>query len=117
MSGKAALIVEDETEIREMFRLALEIEGYTVYVAANGKEGLNVLREISKPCVIFLDLMMPIMNGWQFVEELRKDDQLKSIPVVVVTAFNERTRPIDAQNILKKPVDLDILFKTADQYC
>ncbi len=117
MMNKSVLIVEDEEDIREMLRLALELEGYTVHTAPNGKAGLELLQSISKPCAILLDLMMPQMNGWQFIENLRQDHVYMIIPVVVVTAFNEKTRPIDAQMILKKPVDLELLLKTLNQYC
>jgi CheY-like chemotaxis protein len=117
MTCQSVLIVEDEQTIRETLQLTLEIEGYSVYTAENGKDGLEQLRQIPKPCLILLDLMMPVMNGWQFVEALHENTVLTTIPVVVVTAFNERTRSIRADGVMKKPVDLDALLATVKRYC
>jgi CheY-like chemotaxis protein len=117
MSQKIVLIVEDEEDIRETLRLSLELEGYAVQTAENGKTALELLQNGPLPCIILLDLMMPQMNGWQFTENVRKDENLKLIPIVVVTAFNERTRPIDVQKVMKKPVDLNDLINMIEKYC
>jgi CheY-like chemotaxis protein len=79
------LIVEDETATRELWRRMLEKEGWVVSEASNGREGLARLAE-RRPEVIFLDLMMPEMDGFQFVAEVRKSDSWRRIPIVVVTA-------------------------------
>ncbi len=115
--SKSILIVEDEESIRETLKLALEFEGYVVFTAVNGKEGLNVLPKLPRPCLILLDLMMPVMDGWEFVSALQKDKVLATIPVVVVTAFSNKAKTIHAKEILKKPIDLETLFKVAKQYC
>jgi len=114
---KEILIIEDDDGIRESLKFALELYGYEVSVAANGKEGLERLKTISKPCLILLDLMMPIMNGWQFAEALQEDMILAAIPIAVVTAFSERAKEVHAQAIVKKPVDVDALIKVVQQYC
>src|SRR4051812_23507934 len=102
---KNILIVEDDEGIRETLVLALELEGYTVTTAGNGQEGLDVLPHMQTPCLILLDLMMPVMNGWAFAEALRADMVLAAIPVVVVTAFSERAaRVTQARGVLKKPI-------------
>lgn len=86
------LIVEDEKGIQEVLKDALEMEGYTVFTADNGQEGLEMLPKMPTPCLILLDLMMPVMNGWQFAEVISKDMTLATIPVVLVTAYGDRAR-------------------------
>ena len=71
-----------------------------------GNRGLKSLAEQSLPDLILLDLMMPNMNGWQFREAQLRDPRLAAIPVVVLSATGERSRPIDAARILRKPVTL-----------
>src|SRR5437867_804386 len=79
------LVVEDEPSIRQMVRRVLEKEGWTVREAENGRAGLQAVAE-SKPAVILLDLMMPVMNGFDFIRELRKNKEWQHIPVVILTA-------------------------------
>lgn len=111
------LVIEDEETIREMLKLALEFQGYTVHTAANGEEGLDALRRIPRPCVILLDLMMPIMNGWEFINAVKQDTTLKGIPIVVVTAFAERGETVKTEQIINKPVNLEVLFEVVGRYC
>jgi CheY-like chemotaxis protein len=91
------LVVEDEPSIREMVRRVLEKEGWTVREAENGKAGLQAVAE-SKPAVILLDLMMPIMNGFDFIRELRKNPDWLEIPVVILTA---KDLTLDDRTLLK----------------
>lgn len=114
---RVILIVEDDEAIRETLRLALELEGYSVATAADGKEGLEALSKIERPCLILLDLMMPIMNGWQFAEAIEKDMILAQIPIAVVTAYAEKATSIKSKAIIKKPVDLDALFRIVEKWC
>ncbi|HEV3085063.1 MAG TPA: response regulator, partial [Gemmataceae bacterium] len=80
-----SLLVEDDPEIRGLLRRALENEGWTVTEAGNGREGLDqAVRQ--RPDVILLDLLMPVMDGFEFVQELRRKDEWREIPVVVLTA-------------------------------
>ena len=117
MACKAILVVEDDTDIREMLMLMLETEGYSVVGAAEGIEGLAVLSRISAPCLILLDLMMPVMNGWQFLRAVRKDDILAVIPVVVVSAFSGQAQDEQVEAILRKPIDVDALMEFVKKYC
>ncbi len=117
MQNNRILVVEDDESIRETFKLALEVQGYTVFTASNGKEAIDLLQKISRPSLILLDLMMPVMDGWGFVEELEKKGNFSSVPVVVVSAFTEKAKPIKAKAIVKKPVDLDLLFDVVSRYC
>jgi CheY-like chemotaxis protein len=115
------LVIEDDESIRETLRDLLEMERYTVLTAENGREGLRLLEENSQPCLILLDLMMPVMNGWEFLEALRNDPRhvIATIPVVIssgvadVSELQQRYRCA----ALKKPVDIDTLVSVASQYC
>jgi len=79
------LMVEDDPATRALTRKILEKEGWTVREAENGKAGLQAVAE-SKPSVILLDLMMPVMNGFDFIREMRKNKDWQDIPVVILTA-------------------------------
>lgn len=116
---RRVLIVEDDLDTREMLARFLEIAGYQVVLAANGVEALKVLRGGAVASVILLDLMMPVMDGWQFRDEQRRDPSMSHIPVVVVTAAGPRERvpPIDADAWMPKPIDLDGLLETLEAFC
>ncbi|MBX3215864.1 MAG: response regulator [Labilithrix sp.] len=111
------LIVEDDESIRETMQLALELRGYEVVTAGNGKEGIETLLGIPRPCLILLDLMMPVMDGWGFVKALEDDPLLDGIPVVVVTAFANQATSINARSVLAKPVPLEVLYATVGEHC
>jgi len=113
------MIVEDDRDTREMLGRFLELEGFAVQSAANGDLALQALHSDAKPCVILLDLMMPVMNGWQFREAQKQDPDLASIPVVVITAAGPRQEipPISADGWLSKPVDFDRLLETIAPLC
>jgi CheY-like chemotaxis protein len=104
------LIVEDDADIRESLGDALEFEGYDVATAGNGFEALRLLRSGLKPGVILLDLVMPIMSGWQFRQVQLADPSLAGIPVVVVSA----SAPGDARpdRHLLKPFGIEELLAT-----
>ena len=76
------LLVEDDDFIRQEISEALEDEGYRVSTAAHGKEALAILADGTRPTVVLLDLMMPVMDGWQLLEVLRRHNELAEIPVV-----------------------------------
>ena len=112
------LIVEDDNDTREMLGRFLELEGYTVETAENGKRALERLGSGVGACVILLDLMMPVMDGWQFRQEQIRDASLADIPVIVVSAAGrERLEKIHANAYLSKPVDLDELLGCVTQFC
>lgn len=108
------LIVEDDFDIRDTLSEILSAEGYRVSTAANGREALDQLGAPELPCVILLDLMMPVMNGWQFRAEQEKDPRLSSIPVIVISAdagVFQKADALRAAAILRKPVQLDDLLE------
>ena len=110
-------IVEDDVDTREMLGRFLELEGYRVESAPNGKLALERLGAGVGPCVILLDLMMPVMDGWRFREEQLHDPTLASIPVVVISANAEQGgRRIEADAVIPKPVDFEQLLRTIDAH-
>ena len=117
--GKTVLIVDDDFALREALCAALEGEGFSVASAGNGREALDYIREQGPPCVVLLDLMMPIMNGWEFRAVQRQDPELSSIPVVVLSAFSRATDEElrDVKDFLRKPVTLTELLNTIRRYC
>jgi CheY-like chemotaxis protein len=111
----SVLLVEDDRDIREAVSAVLEAEGYTVLTAENGHEALKVL-ERGQPCVVLLDLMMPVMNGWDFMEAVKKTRRLEDLPVVVVSAYSER-KAEGVRRVLKKPLDVNQLLAAVADYC
>lgn len=112
---KSILIVEDERDIRESMQQILEYSGYEVYLASNGKEGMDFIGR-QKPDLILLDLMMPVMNGWAFLESKGKNTDVAGIPVIISTAYGNRINgTADVKGIIRKPVDLNILLPMIEQ--
>ena len=111
-------IIEDDLDTREMLGRFLQLEGYQVESAENGKLALERLGSGVRACVILLDLMMPVMDGWQFRQEQVRNAALADIPVIVVSAAGrERIQKIDANAYLSKPVDLEELLGCVTQFC
>ena len=107
------LIVEDDFDIREALTQILEEEGYPVRGAANGKEALEVTASGPTPSLILLDLMMPVMNGWQFRAEQLQNPRLASVPVLVISAdphVQPKAATLGVAGLLKKPVSLEDLL-------
>ncbi len=101
-----------------MLKRFLELEGFHVEMAANGQQALERLQTGMHPCLILLDLMMPVMDGWQFRQQQARDAQLSRIPVIVVSAAGRsRMTDIDADGYLSKPVDFDQLLERVNHYC
>ena len=118
MAPCTVFVVEDDVDTRDMMGRFLELEGFSVEVAANGKQALERLNAGVHPCVILLDLMMPVMDGWQFRSQQVRDAALASIPVIVVSAAGkDRIADIEANAYLSKPVDLEQLLAEVTQYC
>jgi len=116
----SVMIVEDDRDTREMLARFLELEGFDVREAANGQLALEALREDSRTCVILLDLMMPVMNGWQFRERQLEDTVLAEIPLVVITADGNaaiKAKELSADDYLQKPLRPEKLLATVARYC
>ena len=110
------LLVEDNREIRDTVATLLESEGYRVFRAENGEHGMEVLKTMPRPCLILLDMMMPVLDGHGFMKLLQADEALISIPVVVVSAVPGHV-PDQVMGFLRKPFDLNALIDIVNEHC
>jgi CheY-like chemotaxis protein len=118
MSSPTVFIIEDDVDTREMLAKFLELEGYRVELASNGRQALDRLADGANASVILLDLMMPVMDGWEFRRRQAEDARLKDIPTIVVSAAGrDRMAQIAADAYLSKPVDMDELLSRVSQFC
>jgi CheY-like chemotaxis protein len=120
-ANRLVMVVEDDRAVRESIVEILEDHDYQPMSAANGREAFERLRrEVVKPRLILLDIMMPIMDGWEF-RALQKDDpELGSIPVVVLTAHasvDEAVSGMRVDGALQKPLHLHKLLTTVERFC
>jgi CheY-like chemotaxis protein len=112
------LVVDDDADLRETLQLLLDDSGYGVIAVANGQAALDHLRAGAQPSLILLDLMMPDMNGWQFLERARADSILDAIPVVIMTARRKSVDllPAPSREVLHKPFDTSKLLSMIARY-
>jgi DNA-binding response OmpR family regulator len=117
---KQIVVVDDEPDIRQLLDIALTHHGYTVQLAKDGQEGLELIRR-SKPDLAILDVKMPRLNGFELLVELRKDDATKSIPVIMLTSLTAGTgksdemwrNSLEINDFLSKPFDTkELLIRT-----
>lgn len=112
------LIVEDDADLREMMAQLLTLEGFAAATVSNGREALAYLRTNAAPDVILLDLMMPVMDGWEFRREQQRHREMAEVPVIVLSALDQaRAADVAADAFLKKPLDFDRLLELIRQYC
>jgi CheY-like chemotaxis protein len=112
------LIVEDDDDLREMMAQLLSLEGYQAAAVTNGQEALEYLRQGTAPDLILLDMMMPVMDGWEFRRRQKSDPSMAEVPVIVLSALDQgRITDISAEAILKKPLDFDRLLELVRTYC
>jgi CheY-like chemotaxis protein len=114
------LVVEDDPSLRGALRDVLRQHGYKVAVAENGEAALTRLVEGLRPCLILLDLMMPQVDGWDFLAQRRLDPSLAAIPVVVLSSYltaSERDSVLPAVAFLKKPIDMGVLVAEVERHC
>jgi CheY-like chemotaxis protein len=110
------LVVEDEIDSRETLRELLEFEGYNVRTASNGREALDTLAaDGDQICIVLLDLFMPVMDGWQVIDELRATGRLASTQIVIITSAAYRA-PAGIP-VFEKPLDLDKVMSTVANLC
>ena len=105
------LVIDDDLPIRDSLRDLLEIEGFRVILAEDGRRGIEAIRDGLRPHLILLDLMMPNMNGWEFLTARQADILLSSIPVVVISAYLERFQGFPVCGRLNKPIDVTQLLR------
>jgi CheY-like chemotaxis protein len=113
------LIADDQSEIREMMRVYLEIDGYRVIEAENGRIAVEKAAECS-PNLILMDIAMPVLDGLEAVREIRQHDGIGAIPIVAISAYGEyyadRARAAGCNEVLHKPLDLDRLKPVIERY-
>ena len=114
-ASKLVLIVDDDPDLLEVTTFVIESEGMAVETARNGAEALALLANNRLPTLVLLDLMMPVMNGWEFLAAVAKNPLLQQLPVVVLTAAEHREVP-GAMEVLSKPLDLQELLRVVDRY-
>lgn len=111
------LVVEDDNDIRNSLIEVLELEGYHTEAASNGQEALDLLKTTQKPCLVLLDMMMPIMNGREFLDRVMEDSYLAPMPVLVVSAIADKSDTHGAIDFVKKPVDIEVILKYVEEFC
>ena len=112
------LVVEDEEESRYALMQILELEGFSTAGASNGAEAMDYLRTSERPCLIVLDLNMPVVNGRQLRAALRQVEALATIPVVIVSAQEGfAAQDLGAVGAFRKPLDVDALVKVIIDNC
>ncbi|HEV7732774.1 MAG TPA: response regulator [Candidatus Binatia bacterium] len=119
-TGQPILLVEDDTELRDVLTVLLELNGYEVVGAADGIEALTLLRGGLRPGMIVFDLMMPNKPGWEFRAEQLADPELAAIPSVAVSAAvrgENLKRALQVETFLPKPLDVDTLLALAAKHC
>ena len=119
--GNSVLIVDDDSAVRTALKELFETEGYTVVLAANGRAALNRLMEGFRPNVVLLDLMMPVMDGWDFRTQQLREPALKDIPVFIITAAGFSDETIRAQfgtiPFVPKPPPHELLLQLVQDAC
>jgi CheY-like chemotaxis protein len=119
-SNETILVVDDDPEIRESLSELLDHKGYWVLQAENGRRALDVLKEVPArtPCIVVLDLAMPVLDGHQFLKYRAEDPRLRHIPVVVVSG---NPRPLPAlegiEAYLQKPLEPELLLEIIRRTC
>ena len=117
-AGKHILVVEDEADLASLVEVNLDLAGHRVSIARDGAEGLTMARR-EEPDLILLDVMMPVLDGWQVLRSLKEDDGLQDIPVVMLTALSEERDLIrghlqGAVRYLTKPFEMRMLLKAVE---
>lgn len=112
------LIVEDDQDVREFMDLLLSTSGFETTTASNGAEALQALRA-RRPCLVLLDLMMPVMDGWTFRKQQLADPAIADVPVVCVTAVSEPQQVTERLRApcLTKPVEFGTLLDEVQRAC
>ncbi|MEW6056272.1 MAG: response regulator [Bdellovibrionota bacterium] len=111
LKHKSILVVEDDHDTRVALREVLENEDYIVVTATNGRMALEILKNF-RPSLILLDIMMPIMDGFDFLAWVGKNASLRSIPVVTVSAHVLAAKLPEGVVFIKKPLEIDTVLKT-----
>jgi len=115
-AGCEVLIVDDDSDCVDALRYLLEDRGYRVDVAQNGREALEHFDAGGRPCVVILDLLMPVMDGLEFLARRSTNPILAATPVIVLTATDARLTSSE-EVVLRKPVDFEVLIEKIERAC
>jgi CheY-like chemotaxis protein len=116
--ANTVLVVEDEEEARDSLIQILELEGFSAVGFSNGAEALEHLAQADQPCMIIMDIRMPVMDGRQLRKALLEDSRFAKIPIVVVTALDPAAAAgLGALRVFRKPVDIDALVGVLRRNC
>lgn len=114
---KQVLVVDDDEAIRDVVRELLEDDGYQVATAENGLEALDYLRRHPAPSAVLVDMMMPVMDGWQLMQRMKADAKLAKVPVIAMSAGGSRTlatAPV-CKDYLAKPITVQRLLDAVER--
>ncbi len=116
---KPILVVDDDPDIRETLQIVLEVHGYAVRTASDGRQALAELVREPQPCLVLLDLMMPEMNGWEFMAAQRADPRVAGVAVVVLSGDRGVSEMAEAHGLpwLEKPVHVVTLIAMVKRLC
>lgn len=115
---KTILLVEDDADLREAVGELLRDEGYEVLEAEHGKAALEQLEKMhGQPCLVLLDMMMPIMSGPELLRVLHESHRLASLPIVVLSAGSKASDAPEARKFIRKPADPKVLIAVVREYC
>jgi CheY-like chemotaxis protein len=113
VQSRTILVVDDEYDIASTLELALEMEGYSIRTAFNGREAMLLLDGGLRPQLILTDMMMPVMDGYEFLETLKKSEEHKKIPIILMSAAQIDLNRLPKEgwvSFVRKPFDLDSLI-------
>jgi len=113
-------VIDDNVDIRDGLSIVLMAEGYAVETAANGREALNKLYRGLQPCIILMDLMMPVMNGFEFRQEQLANPVFASIPLIAysgVTDPRQTAVQLNADAYIHRPEQTEHILALVDRYC
>ena len=114
---RSVLVLDDDSDVSEMVKELVEEQGYRAICAGNGREALAVL-ERERPCLMLIDVFMPVMNGIEFLRAIKRNAALAGIPRVIMTAANDQMIGVKEDvSVLYKPVDFDSLKRILHRYC
>lgn len=111
------LVIDDDEDVRASIQDALTLKGYEVVAVENGAEAQSLMSGERTPCVVLLDLVMPVMDGWQFLSWIRLHPVHSAIPVVVVSAHASTHPPAGSTGLLRKPFAFHDLYNVVAQHC
>jgi len=121
-TGRTVLVVEDDPHVRAVFSRLLSGAGYDVATAENGQEALRRMRADPKPCLVILDLLLPVLDGWSLCEAIRAEPATAALPIIVCSGTPPQVQEsgsvaLNVQEFQPKPVNSAALLAAVARYC